>query len=82
MLNVFNYILFLLVVDIDATALQESACNDVLDMCSESDSDIEPSTYANVWHDAQADSSDAESIDSELEDPLKYVQVTDFYAFL
>lgn len=56
-------------------ALQHSACNDVLDMCSESDSDVEASTYASVWHDAQADSSDNESIDSEQEDPLKYVFV-------
>lgn len=61
--------------DLDAASLQHSACNDVLDMCSESDSDIEPSTYANVWHDAQADSSDDESIDSDQEDPLKYFKV-------
>lgn len=40
-------------------------------MCSESESDVEPSTYATVWHDANADSSDNESIDSEDEDPLK-----------
>lgn len=58
-------------VDLDATALKHNACNDVLDMCSESDSDVEASTYASVWHDAQADSSDNESIDSEQEDPLK-----------
>lgn len=40
-------------------------------MCSESDSDVEPSTYSSAWHDAQADSSDNESIDSDQEDLLK-----------
>lgn len=58
--------------DIDAVAVQHSACTDVLDMCSESDSDIEASTFASVWHDAQADTSDDESVDSEQEDALKY----------
>lgn len=62
---------FFVAADIDAAALQHSNCNQVLDMCSESDSDVEASTYASVWHDAQADSSDNESIDSEQEDPLK-----------
>lgn len=40
-------------------------------MCSESESDVEPSTYSSVWQDAQADTSDNESIDSEQEDLLK-----------
>lgn len=40
-------------------------------MCSESESDVEASTYASVWHNAQADSSDNESIDSDQEDILK-----------
>lgn len=64
--------------DLDACALQHAACHDVLDRCSESDSDVEASTYASVWHDAQADSSDDESIDSEQEDPLKYFRVIIF----
>lgn len=60
-------------VDVDAQSLYSSTCNDVLDMCSESESDVEASTYSNVWHNAHADSSDNESIDSEQEDVLKYV---------
>lgn len=58
-------------VDVDASSLYNTKCNNVLDMCSESESDIEPSTYGNIWQDAQADSSDNESIDSEQEDVLK-----------
>lgn len=50
-------------------------------MCSESESDVEPSTFANVWHDAQADSSDNESIDSDQEDVLKSVLSTLKLAF-
>lgn len=42
-----------------------------MDFCSESESDVEPSTLSSVWHDYHADSSDDESIDSEQEDPLK-----------
>lgn len=57
--------------ELDANALYNARCNDVLDYCSESESDVEPSTYASVWHDAQCDSSDNESIDSEQEDVLK-----------
>lgn len=45
----------------------------MLDYASESESDVEPATYSSVWHDAHADSSDDESIDSEQEDVLKYV---------
>lgn len=56
--------------DIDSSSVNAS-CTEVLDMCSESESDVEPSTFANVWHDAQADSSDNESIDSDQEDILK-----------
>lgn len=40
-------------------------------MCSESESDVEPVLYGNVWHDSHADSSDNDSIDSEQEDVLK-----------
>lgn len=61
--------------DIDANALYNARCNEVLDYCSESESDVEPSTYASVWHDAQCDSSDNESIDSEQEDVLKHANV-------
>ncbi|XP_066142910.1 KAT8 regulatory NSL complex subunit 2-like isoform X1 [Euwallacea fornicatus] len=62
-------------VDIDAAAVYNDHCNEVLDMCSESESDVEASTYATVWHDANADSSDNESFDSEDEDPLKHANV-------
>ncbi|XP_022911864.1 KAT8 regulatory NSL complex subunit 2 isoform X2 [Onthophagus taurus] len=61
-------------VDIDAASVNAS-CSDILDMCSESESDVEPTTFANVWHDGQGDSSDNESIDSENEDPLKHANV-------
>ncbi|XP_048523753.1 KAT8 regulatory NSL complex subunit 2 isoform X2 [Dendroctonus ponderosae] len=62
-------------VDIDAPAVFNERCSEVLDMCSESESDIEPSIYATVWHDANAESSDNESIDSEDTDPMKHVNV-------
>lgn len=61
-------------VEIDASHINAS-CSDVLDMCSESESDVEPATYTSVWQDAQADSSDDESIDSEQEDILKHANV-------
>lgn len=44
-------------------------------MCSESESDVDAATQATVWGDAQADSSDNESIDSEQEDVLKHANV-------
>ncbi|XP_050315976.1 KAT8 regulatory NSL complex subunit 2 isoform X2 [Anthonomus grandis grandis] len=62
-------------VDIDANSVYNEQCNEILDMCSESESDVEPSTYATVWHDSNFDSSDNESIDSEDEDPLKHANV-------
>ncbi|XP_044746265.1 KAT8 regulatory NSL complex subunit 2 [Coccinella septempunctata] len=62
-------------IDIDAASLYNQQCNEVLGFCSESESDIEPSTLNNIWHDAQADSSDNESIDSEQEDHLKHANV-------
>lgn len=43
----------------------------VLDYVSESDSDVEPATLESVWRDNDRDSSDAESVDSQQEDPLK-----------
>jgi KAT8 regulatory NSL complex subunit 2 len=57
--------------DIDANNLYNSSCNNILDFCSESDSDVEASTFASVWHDAQNDSSDNESVDSDQDDALK-----------
>ncbi|CAG9820175.1 unnamed protein product [Phaedon cochleariae] len=62
-------------VDLDPPTIFNEKCSEVLDFCSESDSDIEASTFSSVWHDAQADSSDNESIDSEQEDPLKHANV-------
>ncbi|KAL3286902.1 hypothetical protein HHI36_001388 [Cryptolaemus montrouzieri] len=62
-------------VDIDAFNLYNSQCNEILGYCSESDSDVEPSTLTSIWHDVQDDSSDNESIDSEQEDYLKHANV-------
>nr|CAH7762241.1 unnamed protein product [Callosobruchus chinensis] len=61
--------------DLDASQIYNEQCNEVLDYCSDSESDVEPSTLTTIWHDAQADSSDDESIDSENEDPLKHANV-------
>ncbi|XP_023311442.1 KAT8 regulatory NSL complex subunit 2 isoform X2 [Anoplophora glabripennis] len=61
--------------DLDASSIYNKQCSDVLDFCSESESDVEASTFASVWHDAQGDSSDNESIDSEQEDVLKHANV-------
>ncbi|XP_072391971.1 KAT8 regulatory NSL complex subunit 2 [Diabrotica undecimpunctata] len=62
-------------VDIDASMVQSEKCSRILDVCSESESDIEPSTLSSIWPDIQADSSDDESIDSENEDLLKHANV-------
>nr|XP_023020210.1 uncharacterized protein LOC111508826 [Leptinotarsa decemlineata] len=62
-------------VDLDACSIYNDRCSQILDFCSESESDIEASTYSSVWHDAQADSSGDESIDSEQEDVLKHANV-------
>lgn len=61
-------------VDIDASSVIAS-CSDVLDLCSDSESDIEATTLSNVWLDAHADSSEDESIDSDNEDFLKHANV-------
>ncbi|KAG5891997.1 hypothetical protein JTB14_007745 [Gonioctena quinquepunctata] len=61
--------------ELDACSIYNEHCNQILDFCSESESDIEASTFSSVWHDAQADSSDGESIDSEQEDILKHANV-------
>uniref|UniRef100_A0A6P7HBY0 KAT8 regulatory NSL complex subunit 2 n=1 Tax=Diabrotica virgifera virgifera TaxID=50390 RepID=A0A6P7HBY0_DIAVI len=66
---------FYFLVDIDASVVQGEKCSRILDVCSESESDIEPSTLSSVWPDIQADSSDDESIDSENEDLLKHANV-------
>lgn len=62
---------YFFLVDLDATSIYNKQCSDILDFCSESESDVEASTFATVWHDAHGDSSDNESIDSEQEDVLK-----------
>lgn len=56
--------------EIDATSVNASRSK-ILDYASDSDSDLDTAIYSTVWHDAQADSSDDESIDSEQEDILK-----------
>ncbi|KAK9510140.1 hypothetical protein O3M35_004986 [Rhynocoris fuscipes] len=55
--------------DITQVALGRSQ---VLECASESDSDVEPATLDNIWKGANEDSSDAESIDSQMDDHLKY----------
>jgi len=47
----------------------------VLECASESDSDIEPSTLDAVWKGANEDSSDAESVDSQMDDPLRHAGI-------
>uniref|UniRef100_A0A1B6CND5 KAT8 regulatory NSL complex subunit 2 n=1 Tax=Clastoptera arizonana TaxID=38151 RepID=A0A1B6CND5_9HEMI len=47
----------------------------VLDYASESDSDVEPSMLDSVWRAQDQESSDAESIDSQTEDPLKHAGI-------
>uniref|UniRef100_A0A0V0G890 KAT8 regulatory NSL complex subunit 2 n=1 Tax=Triatoma dimidiata TaxID=72491 RepID=A0A0V0G890_TRIDM len=48
----------------------------VLECASESDSDVETATLDNIWKGANEDSSDAESIDSQVEEALKHA---DYY---
>lgn len=57
--------------EVDANVIYESSCNNILDVCSESESDVEAADFSSVWHDYDGDSSDNESIDSEQEDVLK-----------
>ncbi|XP_025831105.1 KAT8 regulatory NSL complex subunit 2 isoform X2 [Agrilus planipennis] len=61
-------------IDIDAAAITSSSST-ILDVCSESESDVEAATYSSVWHDSHAESSDEESVDSEQEDVLKHANV-------
>ncbi|XP_063217687.1 KAT8 regulatory NSL complex subunit 2 [Bacillus rossius redtenbacheri] len=58
-------------VDINAAKVNQSVCR-VLDYASESESDVEGATVDTAWHSEDYDSSDAESVDSQQEDPLKY----------
>lgn len=60
--------------DLNAAEINAS-CKDVLDLCSESESDVEASTFSTVWQDVHADSSDNESIDSENGDYLKHANI-------
>nr|XP_014293258.1 KAT8 regulatory NSL complex subunit 2 isoform X3 [Halyomorpha halys] len=58
-------------VETDVTKAFQTKTN-VLECDSESDSDVEPATLDNIWKGANEDSSDAESIDSQADDPLKH----------
>ncbi|KAJ1527049.1 hypothetical protein ONE63_008590 [Megalurothrips usitatus] len=62
--------------DIDASTVNSSASR-ILDYASESDSDVEAAMLDVTWKggDADADSSDAESVDSQQEDLLKHAGV-------
>lgn len=61
-------------IEIDASKVNSSG-NKVLDYASESDSDVEPTMIDSVWHGQDQESSDGESVDSQLEDPLKHAGV-------
>uniref|UniRef100_A0A1B6KQF4 KAT8 regulatory NSL complex subunit 2 n=1 Tax=Graphocephala atropunctata TaxID=36148 RepID=A0A1B6KQF4_9HEMI len=61
-------------VDVDAAAVNNQ-CSQVLDYASGSDSDVEPAMLDNVWRALDNESSDAESVDSQAEDPLKHAGV-------
>lgn len=65
-----NFCIYLLTVETDAYKVNAKGSL-VLDYASESDSDVEPSMLDNVWRAQDQESSDAESVDSQLEDPLK-----------
>ena len=62
--------------DVDAAAINSSTSR-ILDYASESDSDVEAAMLDVTWKggDADADSSDAESVDSQQEDLLKHAGV-------
>lgn len=61
--------------DIDATKVNESLSNTLLDYCSESDSDVDSSIIARTVRCKDEESSDAESLDSTGEDSLKFASV-------
>lgn len=56
--------------DIDPSEIN-SKPNETLNFSCEIDSDIEPATSENVWENGDQDSSDAESLDLEISDPLR-----------
>ncbi|XP_054268722.1 uncharacterized protein LOC128990398 [Macrosteles quadrilineatus] len=58
-------------VDIDASKVNNKV-NQVLEYVSESDSDGEMAMLDSVWRAQDQESSDAESVDSQNEDPLKH----------
>ncbi|XP_046673430.1 KAT8 regulatory NSL complex subunit 2 isoform X2 [Homalodisca vitripennis] len=58
----------------DAAAVNAQS-SQVLDYASDSDSDVEGAMLDNVWRALDNESSDAESIDSQAEDPLKHAGV-------
>lgn len=58
-------------VELDAAQVNVSRCSQVLDYASESDSDVEPAMLDNIWRGQDHESSDAESVDSQADDPLK-----------
>ena len=68
--NCFNlhYVGFLVEADVSKATLSRTQ---VLECASESDSDMEPANLETVWKASNDDSSDAESIDSSMEDPLR-----------
>lgn len=60
--------------DIDSSELNAKT-NETLNYSCEADSDIEPATTDNVWDNAEQDSSDPESLDYEMTDPLRHAGV-------
>lgn len=64
--------------DLDAAQVN-ARCSQVLDYASDSESDVEPAMLDSVWRAQDHESSDAESVDSQAEDPLKYVKPQFWY---
>lgn len=60
--------------EIDVSAVLSSG-SQILDMCSDSESDVDATSFGSIWHDIQAESSDNDSIDSEQEDILKHARL-------
>lgn len=60
--------------DINVNGILSSG-SQILDMCSESESDVDATSFGSIWHDIQAESSDNDSIDSEQEDVLKHARL-------
>lgn len=57
--------------DIDPAEVNAKT-NETLNYSCDIDSDVEAASTENVWDDGEQDSSDTESLDHEMNDPLRY----------